>query len=316
MEAKLNETEVYRVLVVEDDDIDRVAIKRALRNQSVEYCLVFSYLMSEVKNLVENHSFDVVLTDMNLPDSAGLLTIQTIVELFPSIPVIVLSGTDSDEMALEAVHSGAQDYLHKNYLADASLITRTIRHAMERFQLKLGDEKRQEKALLSAQYDPCTKLPNRALLFDRMDQIITNAKRDRSSFTVLFIDLDEFKNVNDCFGHDAGDKVLISVATRMQHMLRESDTVSRFGGDEFVVILPNSADCLSIKKISQALIKAINLPVIIDGQSCSVGASIGVSFYPEHGVQPKRLIKNADLAMYQAKENGRNKVQVFSYDLY
>jgi len=308
--------EICRILVVEDDDIDRLAIKRALKYQRVKYDIEFCYLVSDTQPFVDNGKFDVILTDMSLPDSSGMETVCSLVHLFPKVPVVVLSGTDNDDIALEAVHCGAQDYLPKKYLSDAGLITRTIRHAMERFQLKLGLEKTRERELYFAQYDQCTSLPNRALFFDRLQQTISHAKRINEPFTLLFIDLDRFKQVNDRFGHAAGDKVLESVAIRMKSVLRESDTVARFGGDEFITILPNTSGNEDVSEVCHTLIKEINLPVLIEDKQCSVGASVGISYYPEHGYLSEDLIKNADVAMYHAKQRGRNQVQFFNYELF
>lgn len=316
METKVCSTETCRILVIEDDDIDRLAIKRALKHQRIKYEIVFCYLVSETQGLVGTQVFDVILTDMSLPDSQNMETIRSIVHLFPKTPIVVLSGTDNDDIALEAVHCGAQDYLPKKYLKDADLISRTIQHAMERFQLKLGLEKIRERELFFAHYDQCTLLPNRVLFFDRLTQQISHAKRVHETFSLLFIDLDKFKQVNDSFGHGAGDKVLQTVAKRLSALLDEGDTVARFGGDEFIVLLPKRVSELSITAFCHLLIEKINEPVLVDGHHCTVGASIGVADYPRHGELGEELIKSADLAMYYAKQRGRNQVQFFNFDLY
>ena len=156
MESDSGSTEVCRILVVEDDDIDRLAIKRALKHQRIKYDIDFCYLVNEIQTLDGSKTFDVILTDMSLPDSEGMQTIRSIVHLFPKTPIVVISGTDNDDIELEAVHCGAQDYLPKKYLKDAGLITRTIRHAMERYQLKLGLEKTRERELFFAHYEKWT----------------------------------------------------------------------------------------------------------------------------------------------------------------
>ena len=166
-----------------------------------------------------------------------------------------------------------------------------------------------------AQHDTLTKLPNRTLLQDRLSQAITTAGRNGTRIAVLFVDLDGFKHINDSLGHAIGDRLLQSVAKRLLASVRTSDTVSRIGGDEFVILLSEVAHAGDAGVKAGKILAALNTPLEIDQHNLRVTASIGVTTYPEDGQETAMLIKNADLAMYQAKENGRNNYQFFEKDM-
>ena len=163
-----------------------------------------------------------------------------------------------------------------------------------------------------AHYDMLTDLPNRSLLSDRLQQSINVCKRERSTLAIMFLDLDMFKNINDEHGHAMGDLLLKEVAVRIQYCLRESDTAARVGGDEFVILLPflesEQTACVVAEKIRIAL----EQPFEIDGHSLCISTSIGISIYPDHGNEEKVLLKNADTAMYLAKQKGRNTALIFN----
>ncbi|MDP1707600.1 MAG: EAL domain-containing protein [Gammaproteobacteria bacterium] len=152
-------------------------------------------------------------------------------------------------------------------------------------------------------YDPLTGLPNRALFMDRLNQTLANAERHGQRVAILFMDLNRFKEINDTMGHDAGDLVLTEVARRFQGVLRQADTLTRFGGDEFVIIAGES-DQSSTVQIAERLQQALGDPFTLRGQSFSVGTSIGIAFYPEDGKSSDDLLKLADIAMYRAKAAG------------
>ena len=163
-----------------------------------------------------------------------------------------------------------------------------------------------------AYYDALTGLPNRLLFFDRLSVAIQQAARNKSLLAVMFLDLDRFKNVNDSLGHNVGDVLLFEVAERLTASLRKGDTVSRLGGDEFTVLLNEISDARDASQIAEKIVRSINEPFMIQEQSINIGASVGIAIFPEHGQDADSLIKNADGAMYAAKENGRNNFQIFS----
>jgi diguanylate cyclase (GGDEF)-like protein/PAS domain S-box-containing protein len=166
-----------------------------------------------------------------------------------------------------------------------------------------------------AQHDYLTNLPNRLLLNDRIEQSIALAKRDGSQLAVLFLDLDKFKHVNDSLGHSSGDKLLLSVTHRLNHCVRSSDTVSRQGGDEFVILLRDARNGEAAALIADKILSELALPHTIAKKKLHITTSIGVSIYPEDGHDADTLIKNADTAMYSAKEDGRNNYKFYSTDM-
>ena len=166
-----------------------------------------------------------------------------------------------------------------------------------------------------AYYDPLTRLPNRALLKDRLTVAIANAKRTGKRVAVLFIDLDYFKTVNDTMGHEIGDAVLVQVARRLSSVFREVDTVARFGGDEFVAVVQNIESPEQVIPLCERILELFNTPFEVNGQDIFLGASIGVALYPDNGQDPTTLIKNADMAMYKAKEQGKKSFAFFDRDL-
>ncbi len=166
-----------------------------------------------------------------------------------------------------------------------------------------------------AHHDPLTGLPNRLLLGDRLHKAIQRAHRDETGLAVLFIDLDRFKNINDTLGHQVGDRVLCEVAGRLGKLMRESDTVGRLGGDEFLIVIEDIGAAIAVSHIAEKILDVLeNAPVTV-GQEFFVGASIGISIYPEDGGDAETLMKNADVAMYRAKERGRNTYEFFTKEL-
>ena len=170
----------------------------------------------------------------------------------------------------------------------------------------------QERIERMAHYDTLTNLPNRALFYDRLRQALSLAKRRSGGLTLFYMDLDGFKQVNDTRGHHAGDLLLIAVAERLSNCVRESDTVSRLGGDEFTVILNGMHEHAYIVGIAQKIIQAISVPFDIEGSEERVGISIGVARYTEDASNEDDLVKQADQAMYEAKSAGKNTYRIGS----
>ncbi|MCF1456595.1 MAG: EAL domain-containing protein [Shewanella sp.] len=173
----------------------------------------------------------------------------------------------------------------------------------------------QEQVKYVANHDLLTGLPNRALMLDRLTHAIEKAKREKNIIALLFIDLDRFKVLNDGLGHEVGDKVLIEVAKRFTSCLRDTDTISRIGGDEFVALLEDLNEPLMAGKVVDHIIQTIRNPLKIDSHDIKISCSIGIAIYPSHSTEPNELLRQADIAMYEAKHSGRNAYRFASDDL-
>lgn len=164
-------------------------------------------------------------------------------------------------------------------------------------------------------HDTLTGLANRALMTDRLEQSITLAERYGKQVALMFLDIDHFKHINDSLGHEVGDKLLLSIATRLQAGIRISDTVSRHGGDEFVVLLNEVNGNEDAINIAEKLLNAMIEPHLINGNALKVTISIGISIFPDDGKNAQAMMRNADTAMYQAKKNGRNNYKIFTLEM-
>ncbi|HEX7649345.1 MAG TPA: EAL domain-containing protein [Noviherbaspirillum sp.] len=180
----------------------------------------------------------------------------------------------------------------------------------------ISNRKRMEAALHhQASHDSLTGLPNRTLLLDRLAQAISYADRTGKFLAVMLIDLDRFKNINDSLGHEAGDKVIVEAGRRLSAQVREGITVARLGGDEFVVLMPNLAHEEDAAAVAHQLLDTLRVPMVMHGQELATVASIGISIYPKDGTDGSTLLRNADAAMYRAKEAGRGNFQFYAREM-
>ncbi len=173
----------------------------------------------------------------------------------------------------------------------------------------------EERLAFLAQHDTLTGLPNRNLMMDRLSQAMVQAHRSGKRVAILFVDLDRFKTINDSLGHEAGDRLLQTVGSRLLGCVREGDTVARQGGDEFLVILPEIGDAGHASQVAGKMLEAIHQPMVLDRHELHVSPSIGISIFPEDGATAEHLIKNADIAMYQAKAGGRDQYRYFTSEM-
>jgi diguanylate cyclase (GGDEF)-like protein len=423
------------VLVIEDNPSDARLLREMFKEQ-VSQGVTFTEVecLGDAERAFAGGGIDVVLLDLALPDAQGMEAIRRVQAIAPRVAIVVLTGMDNEEVAIQALQEGAQDFLVKGQVDSRGLL-RSLRYAVERKSLRveLFNEKERAQVTLNcigegvictdrlgkvtllnvvaetmtgwsfkeaegrplgdvlrlmngsnrvmvanptgamlvakrlstpcpnclllhrsgyetaieesfapiydreglqsgsvvvfrdvsearrianqmahtAKHDSLTGLPNRLLFNDRVNQAIAFARRHKKQLAILFLDLDGFKHINDSLGHSAGDRLLQSVAKRLVDCGRASDTVSRQGGDEFVVLLSEVAQPEDAAIAARRILQAVAETHLLAEHEVQVSTSIGVSVYPDDGKDAETLIKNADTAMYQAKENGRQSFQFF-----
>lgn len=258
-----------------------------------------------------------VVSAEDAPDPAKLATNSwdgvrrwTVARELYGFPLAILVGLSADEQ-LAPARREARRYLWQASIA--SIVVILIAALLGRMSWQLAQGRLRESYL--AYHDGLTDLPNRSMFSKVLSQSISEANRYQRQLAVAFLDLDGFKQINDTLGHEAGDELLKEVARRLRGCVRESDTVARLGGDEFVVLLPQLDDGQHAAKVAQKILAAIAKPFTLIGQEFRVTASIGISTFPADGLDEQTLTKNADLAMYHAKEEGKNNFQFYSAKL-
>ena len=431
----MNKKSIKILLMVEDNPGDARLLREMFQEQGLHQTeLTHVECMTEAEKHLAGGAFDLILLDLGLPDAQGLGAVRRAHIAAPRVPLVVVTGTDDELMAAQALQEGAQDYLIKGQIDSRGLL-RALRYAVERksteealfvekeraqvtlnsigdavictnvsgnitflnlvaekmtgwtweeatglpmadvfrildatsrntlpdpmeialgqnraahlplncilirrdgFEIPIEDsvapihnrEGQATGAVIvfrdvsaarsmamqmthSAQHDFLTGLPNRMLLNDRVSQAIAAAERRAKKVAILFLDLDGFKHINDSLGHPIGDKLLQSIAKCLVSCVRGADTVSRQGGDEFVVLLSETEHPEDAAITARRMLQAVAEAHSIDQHDLHVTTSIGVSVYPDDGLDAETLIKNADTAMYQAKENGRQSYQFF-----
>ncbi len=293
------------LLLIEDSPDDAALVRDVLEN-SPKFNGVIEHrsrLAEGIARLGEG-GIDVVLLDFSLPDSFGIDTFRHLHHSQPEIPVIVLTSLDDDELAIQAVSEGAQDYLVKKEL-EQRLLTRSIRYAIER-------NRAEQQLLHNAFHDTLTGLPNRALFGDRLDMALAGAQRQPAGrFAVLFFDLDRFKNINDSLGHSVGDQLLVALARRLETIVRPGDSVARIGGDEFAILVNDMHDVSHAIQVAERVLAGFEAPFTIEANEVFISASIGIAVHNMSTTDPDAMLRDADIAMYRAKAAGKGRYEIF-----
>jgi diguanylate cyclase (GGDEF)-like protein len=305
------------VLLIEDDPDETGRLQRMLAAATgLRWELKQVNDLADGLQVLDAGRVDVVLLDLSLGQEA-LCRVRTAA---PAVPVVLLAGPGQGPLALQAVQEGAADYLYKPQL-DGNLLGRTLHGAVERQRSKQRHENNERQSVLAdrgrqkdhylAYHDALLGLPNRALFYDRLRQALAEAGNTASQVAVMFLDLDDFKRINDAMGHEAGDRLLQAVAGRLKGCVRKSDTVARLGGDEFTIILTNQIQPQAAALVAEKILKVVIRPLVVDGQEMFITTSIGISVFPSDGMDLETLVKRADLAMYRAKGLGKNTYQLY-----
>jgi diguanylate cyclase (GGDEF)-like protein len=299
-----NTGEYLDVLLIEDNNDDQLLVKKMLTKTG---CARFEIrfaddLKTGIVSTIQ-HNADVILLDLNLPDSSGFETLVKLKLQIPDTPIVILSGFEDEEESLKAVRNGAQDYLVKGRTDGNSLI-RSLLYAIER--------KKAEDVIKHAAYHDClTGLPSRTLFSDRFTISISKSMRDGHKAALMMLDLDHFKEINDSYGHDAGDELLKEFSSRLINTVRQTDTVCRLGGDEFALLMSDVTGKEIIEEVALRMLKTMRKPFTIQRSEKIITASMGIAIYPEDGENIETLIKHADVAMYEVKKSGGNNYRYY-----
>lgn len=295
-----------RLLYVEDSAMDA----RLLLDMLDEVTLGAKFTITHVTTLeqaceaVAKKAFDCVLLDLGLPDGNGVDNVQRLLKINPQMTIVVMTGNTSDEASQQAIHGGAQEYLIKGQI-EAEALTRLLRHAVQRNELLQQLKALREREYFLATHDVLTGLPNRQLFEDRASQILSRAGRANERLAICYLDIDGFKPVNDNFGHSVGDVLLHKIGEGMTEIVRDSDTVARVGGDEFVLMLYPLESNKQAQQVAERVIKNIESIDHIQDHPVSISASVGISLFPDHGRSLRQLQHRADIAMYYSKSRQR-----------
>ncbi len=311
-----------KILVVDDTRANLLALQVLLKPIEAD---IISAESGEQALLAAQHNEDhiaLILLDVQMPVMDGFEVARLLHEneKTRSIPIIFITANQDDAHIEEAYLAGAVDYIQKPIRKTALLSKVSV--FLDLWSLRFGLEQEVEQRRLAehrvehlATHDPLTNLPNRRGLYEELNELIYRSKRYRYSSAVIYVDLDGFKNVNDQFAHEAGDRLLTQVAANFKQIVRQTDSVARIGGDEFIVLITDiDGETTLITKI-ESLLKEASKPINFDGHKISVSASIGVALYPEHGDNVETLLHHADQAMYQAKNHGKNTFRFFTEDI-
>ena len=295
-------TDIKRALLLEDNDLDAAITQKLLENGcQFQFDVVRCVCLSEAVEQLSHSDFHVALIDLTVPDSEGLDTVREALRAGPNTAIIVLTGASETELAIEALELGAQDFLPKSAISE-QVLDRVIQYSLRR---KLKENALAEKAYI----DHLTGLGNRALLVEQWDRCVARSARAMRKTGVLLIDINKFKQVNDVYGHHAGDLLLCDVAERMKTFVRKNDLVIRLGGDEFVIILENVRSIEEVNQMRDRLMTEFNGEIRTDEDRITYSLSVGSTVSaPKDHEELTAALHRADLEMYAFK-TGEAKVE-------
>jgi diguanylate cyclase (GGDEF)-like protein len=294
------------VLFVEDSEFDVELAVRALSKEGLQPNWRVVATEASLRRELDARAPQVILSDFSMPEFNGLAALGVARQIAPHIPFIFLSGTIGEERAIEAIRSGATDYVLKDN-------TRRLGTAVRRALAEVEERKAYEARIrYLANYDGLSHLPNRSLLADRAAQAIAHARRSGRTCALVVLNVDRFKRVNEAYGQAAGDALLKGVAARLGSALREGDTAARLGADSFAVLATNLARPEDAMGFARQLQELVAQPFAHDGRELHATLSVGASTFPRDGEEFELLLRNAETAMQRVKAAGGNAFQFYA----
>ena len=296
----------FTLLYVEDDVVSQKMMKMMLEDEVKELYQAFNG--AEGLEIYKKHKPDVILTDINMPILNGLDMSKEIKKIDKKQPIFVLSAFSDREILLNSINIGIDHFIPKpidmdNLMEKLAEIEISLQEKLDKQKDK---DKEIEKLYNLAHYDSLTKVYNRFFFIKKLKETVLMAQENNDIFSLLFIDLDDFKMINDTYGHAAGDKVLKSVANNINSIIGKKDVFSRLGGDEFALIVDNVNDKKTLNELADKILKEIAKDIEFEGDVFNISASIGISRFAIDADTESTLLHSADTAMYKAKKLGKS----------
>ncbi|MFZ6653951.1 putative bifunctional diguanylate cyclase/phosphodiesterase [Undibacterium sp. TJN19] len=318
MLAGSQQTAALEILVIDDDELDRRSVMRAMKQVPVSVNISEATTALEGLMKAQATRFDVILLDYRLPDRDGIEVLKSLrMDKTHHTAIIMLTNQEDVTLAEQAIEAGAQDFLLKDEVSARRLL-RAVQQARHRHKLETELSNSYDQLRDLAEHDALTGLANRYDFERALEFAVSRARRENlhGKLAVLLLDLDRFKNVNDTYGHAIGDQLLVKVARRLGTTTRGSDLLARLGGDEFVVLVQDMERVDQAILLAGRIVDAFKKPIVLDGVEWDVTMSIGIAVFGSCADSATELMKCADIAMYRAKQEGRNQSHFYSDQLH
>ena len=304
------------VLIVDDDEVDRERVKRILKRSQSAIQITEASTVDKGIEAYNSNAFDIVLLDYKMPRRDGIEMLKEL-RCLPkdgSVAIVMMSTSEDEQLALECLRFGAQDFVPKSDITKARL-SRAIAHAHTRFELEKELWQSYKKVKQLAESDSLTGLANRYLFDETLKSSIQTNERAHHKIALVLFDIDNFKFVNDTFGHHIGDALLQRTVTRVKSCMRGNELFYRLGGDEFGIIIPTIDEIKYVHSIVNRIKNIFVKPFEIESVKVTSSVSIGIAIHPDNGNTAQELYKQADIAMYRAKKQGKNLICFFEHDM-
>lgn len=310
---------MIRILHLEDNHFDTETIKALLLESGLRCSITNVRTQNDFQTRLRHHRWHLILADYALESLDGLAALKIAKELCPTTPFIFVTRATGEENAVESLKNGADDYvLKQNPIRLVAAIRRALEERaifLKRREAEKKLHKTKEQFRYLAYHDPLTGLPNRAFLMERLPAILAASARRGDQTALLFMDLDNFKVINDSLGHSVGDQLLRVIAGRLNTAARRQDIVCRLAGDEFVVVLTGIRDSSDAAMAADRIERLVSEEIGVEDHRLLNTCSIGIAVFPENGPDAETLTRNADAALYAAKEAGRRNWKFFTPDM-